>query len=300
MSEIMLTYAAALAAVDIYGLPDVSPATARWFRQSASMLADYLGGDRPVRIIEPADIAGWQYAELRRGVSPITVNSYLRAVKTLLARLVKRGVIPGNPAAAVRFLSEPPPRPKAIAEADYLAMRRAAEHPRDRALIDMLWGSGCRLGGLLSARVDMMDYWQSGRRHCFAFLVSEKGAKQRWIYAGREPLQGIGIYEYLQVRPDSEDRALFLTLNKPHKAISGPTVEGVIRKLRRLAKIPSKRPANIHGFRHAFAIRLLDEGIPLDTVSKWLGHSSSSFTAEVYVVRSESALRDRYFRPGRY
>ena len=163
----------------------------------------------------------------------------------------------------------------------------------------MLWASGCRLGGLSSMRVDRMEAWDEGERHCFAFLVTEKGSRGRWVYVGRDKLQGDGVHEYLLARPEASAQELFLTLVQPWRPVSSVAVEHVLMKLKRKAGIPKKRPANAHAFRHAFAARMLDEGGDLPAVSAWLGHHSPAFTAEVYVVRSERALRNKYFRPAR-
>jgi hypothetical protein len=61
------------------------------------------------------------------------------------------------------------------------------------------------------------------------------------------------------------------------------------------AGIPKGTPTNAHEFRHAFAIRMLDSGYDLVSVSQWLGHHSPEFTAAVYAICSEEQLRKRHF-----
>lgn len=292
----LLSQAAARAAMDESGLPGVSPATAKWFKGSVKRLVEFLGGDSPAAAVRPVDIREWQWAEVEKGVAGVTVNSYLRGVKTVYARLVKQGELESNPAAGVKFLSELPPRPKAISEADYLAMREAADCARDRAIVDVLWASGCRLGGLLAMRVDALEQWEGpDGSHRFALLVVEKGQKGRWVYIGRDRLQGEGLWAYLEERPAAESSRLFLTTVRPWSPLSGPAAQHVLMKLKRAAGIPKERPANAHSFRHAFAMRMLDEGLDLPAVSAMLGHHSPEFTGAVYVVRSERQLRQKYF-----
>lgn len=281
--------------VDQFGLPVVTPATARWMRLGVGRLAAHSGVEL-VDELRPADVASWVEHE-RAGKQAVTVNSYLRAVKTVFARLERAGLVGVNPARPVAFLKEPPGGPKAIAKDDYMAMRAAAGCARDRAILDVLWASGCRLGGLLSMRIDRMNHWQaSDGRRCYAFYVVEKFDRPRWVYVGRERREGEGVTEYLNERPAVGERALFLAENLPIRPIAGSTVESVIRRCRDGAGIPAGRPANVHAFRHAFALRMLNDGEDLAAVSAWLGHATPEFTARVYAVRSEDELRRKYFR----
>ena len=290
----LLSEAATAAEVDRFGLVSVSPATARWFRYGVGRLAAHC---RAVLVdqVTPADVAAWVEAERRGGAAAVTINSYLRSVRTVYARLMRRGLVEGNPAAAVPFLREPAPRPRAISEGDYMAMRAAATCARDRAIVDVLWASGCRLGGLLSMRVDRLDHWTAATGGpCYALYVVEKGDRPRWVYVGRDRLQGDGLREWLAERPAGDDPALFVTLTGRPRAMSASTVEGVIRRLRLAAGVEG-RPAFAHAFRHAFALRMLDQGEDLAAVSTWLGHSAPAFTAARYAIRPEAELRRKFF-----
>lgn len=292
----LLSQAAVLSTLDGHGRRGVSPASARWLRYGARRLGMFLGEDAPAAGVSGDDVAAWLRHEVEIG-SPVTANSYLRAVRTMFSRLVKRGELAENPALGIRFAAEPPPRPKAISEEDYMAMRAAADCARDRAILDVLWSSGCRLGGLLSMRIDRVEQWDEvDGRHCFAMLVEEKGAKVRWVYVGKERLQGEGLHEYLRERPAAAARRMFLTTVQPWRPLSGPGAQHVLMRLKRWAEIPKERPCNAHAFRHAFAQRMLDGGVDLPAVSAWLGHFSPEFTGMVYVVRSERQLREKYFQ----
>lgn len=295
LAAVSLRAAVDLALVDRHGLRAVSPATARWFRNAARRLTDHLDEDIPVHLLTPQQVSNWLQSEHARGLAAVSANSNLRAIKTLYSRLERNGIVSSNPAAPVAPLPEPPPRPKAISEPDYQAMRAAADNARDRAIVDVLWSSGCRLGGLVSMRVDRLEHWQQGGRDCYALLVVEKYSKPRWVYVGRHWLQSHGLRAWLDERPACGHRALFVTLDAPHGQLSPVAVQHVLRKLRTAAGIPPGRPTNAHAFRHAFAIRMLDEGHDLAAVSAWLGHASPEFTAAVYVVRPESLLRQKYF-----
>lgn len=293
---IALSEAAAAAAVDQFGLLQVTRATARWFRQSVERLARHCPAELADQV-RPVDVAAWIEAERQGGAArPVTINSYLRGVRTVYSRLERRGLVEGNPARPVPFLKEARIDPKAIAEADYLAMRAAATCARDRAMIDVLWASGCRLGGLLSMRVDpgRLEYWLADDgRPCFALLVVEKYDRPRWVYVGRDALQGRGLVAWLAERP-AVAGPLWLTSRGKPRACAEQTIQSVLRYTRQAAGIEG-RPSNAHAFRHAFAIRMLDQGEDIAAVAAWMGHHDPAFTAARYVVRSEAALRAKYF-----
>ena len=291
-----LVTAADLAMQDRHGLVTVSPATARWMRASVGQLAAFIGRDVGVEEVTPIQVSAWVQSEVGRGLSAASVNSRLRAIKTVYSRLQRNGVVGSNPAGPVPFVAEPPARPKAIEREDYLAMRGVATTARDRAILDVLWASGCRLGGLLSMRVDRMEQWvDDAGRDCFALLVMEKFSRPRWVYVGRDPLQSSGLSTWLAERPLGSPW-LWLSFAAPFGRMASATVEGLLRRLRLGAGIPPGRPCSAHAFRHAFAVRMLDEGGDLAAVSAWLGHHSPEFTAAVYAIRPERALRAKYFR----
>lgn len=305
-----LSRAARLAAYNSAHLPDVSPATAQWFLHSVKRLISYTG-DRRIIDVTPRDIYDW-HRDTAETIEAVTANSYLRGVKTVLHRLEQRGVISANPAAEVPFAPEPQPNPKAVPEWAYQAMRNAVtvanydvpgksrghlaeETNRDRAILDLLWSSGCRLGGLCSIRVPNVELWHEAGELRAAVRVLEKGSKTRYVYA--RGLQAASLQQWLDHRPATVHTNLFLSLYGAGRGnpIQSRSVHGVLLKLRRLAKVPEGTPTNAHAFRHAFAIRLLDGGYDIAAVSAFLGHTDPGFTARVYVIRSERELRKKYF-----
>lgn len=295
LAPVRLSVAVDLAVVDRHGLAAVSPATARWLRASVRSLITFLGRDPAVEELTPIQIQAWVQADDARGLAAVSVNSQLRAIKTLYSRLQKNGVIGHNPAQPVAFLAEPPAQPRAIARDDYLAMRQAARHARDRAILDVLWASGCRLGGLLSMRIDRMDRWTQNGHACYAMLVVEKFSRPRWVYVGRSAAESGALSEWLAERPLVAGPWLWLSFAEPFGRLAAPTVEGLLRHLRLAAGIDDGRPCSPHAFRHAYAIRMLDEGEDPAAVSAWLGHHSPEFTMAMYVRRSERQLREKYF-----
>lgn len=288
----VLSEVAALAVVNAVGIQDVTNATRVWLRYAMGRLARDVG-DMRVDDLTPAILYEW-HRGIAAAASNVTANSLLRAVAVVCGRLVERGVLAASPARDVPYLPEPQRGPKAVAEETYLAMRDAAGNARDRALIDALWATGCRVAGILSMRLPELEFWRVGEEWRMAAHVTEKGGRSRVVYA-RSP-QADAIRLWLSERPALPHSALWVSLaRRPGEPLAREGLEHVIRRLRRAAGIPKGTPSNAHGFRHAYAIRMLDAGHDLAAVAAWLGHSDPAFTAKVYANRREDELRRKWF-----
>lgn len=292
-AQLRLSEAAGRAALNSAGVPDVTTATARWFRSSFDRLARSVG-DIYIDELTPALLYDW-HQSLLRVMSAVTANSYLRAIRTVLSRLTRFGHLAANPAAAVPYAKEPMRRPKAVSLATYQAMRAAADSERDLAMLDMLWATGCRLGGLRSMQVSDVELWETNGELRLAVLVTEKYGASRFVYA-RSP-QSDSMRAWLAVRPVVGHDIVFVSqsLQSYGQPLSDDGVQGILWRMRQRAAIPQGTPANAHAFRHAYAIRMLDDGHDISAVADFMGHADPGFTAKVYVIRREDELRRKFF-----
>ena len=282
-----------LAAVNSAGIPDITAATRCWLHSSMNRLIQH-AGDIRVDDLSPPLLYEWHRA-IAAAASNVTANSYLRAVAVVCGRLVERGVLAASPARGVPYLPEPRRGPKAVAEGTYLAMRAAAGNVRDRALVDALWATGCRVAGILSMRLPELEFWRVGDEWRMAALVTEKFGRSRTVYARSPQSDSIRLWA-VERPPALPHDALWVSLaRRPGEPLAREGLEHVIRRLRRAAGIRAGTPSNAHGFRHAYAIRMLDAGHDLAAVAAWLGHSDPAFTAKVYANRREDELRRKWF-----
>jgi len=159
---------------------------------------------------------------------------------------------------------------------------------RDRALLELLYATGVRVGEAVGADVDDLDL---GRR---LLRVLGKGAKERsvpvgvpaadaltsWLTSGRPALAGPG-----------SGAALFLGVRGGR--LDQRTARRVVhQRLRHRAGTPDLGP---HGLRHSAATHLLEGGADLRSVQELLGHATLS-TTQVYTHVSAERLRAVYER----
>lgn len=286
-ATLLLSQAPHTASRNAGGIINVTDTTRKWFINAINQFIQY-AGDIRIDELSPQLLQDFQTAVSRRA-SNSTANNYLRAISTIYNRLLKLGFVASNPAAYIPSLPEPPSYPKAISQETYEAMRLAAANKRNQTIIDLLYVSGCRIGELQSIMASQIEI--EADRNKLAMMVLGKGGKYRHIYA--TGLQAQTIIQYIEERPLTRHKQLFL--NNKGQPLAYYSYHSVIRTTKQAANLSEHTIANAHAFRHAAALRWLDEGIDLATVSQWLGHQNPEFTARVYCIRTEAQLRQKFY-----
>lgn len=159
-----------------------------------------------------------------------------------------------------------------------------SESHRNRAIIEILYGSGLRVSELVNLRLSNM-YIQEGYMR-----IIGKGNKQRLV-----PLSSVAIqwFSYwledrnnLDIKPEAIDIAF---LNRRGKQLTRAMIFTIIKSLAREAGI--HKTISPHTLRHSFATHLLQNGADLRIIQQLLGHESIS-TTEIYTHVDIHDLRE--------
>ncbi len=211
-----------------------------------------------------------------------TTARVVSALKSFFRYLRRKGVVPHDPAAAIRS-----PK-RRVGAPDFLTVDEAfhvVEAPdddaarderlrvRDRAILELLYGSGLRVAEL--AALSLEDVSLAERRA----RVLGKGSKQREVPIGTP--SAAALETYLAVRPTlrgkggaQDARALFLG-----RFGTRLTVRQVQNAVRRYGALGAARgDLHPHALRHSCATHLLDAGADLRAIQELLGHASLSTT----------------------
>jgi integrase/recombinase XerD len=267
------------------------PRTVDAYRRDLADLTAYLGHSPASASAD--EIEGW-LADLRgRGQAASSVARRAAAARTFYRHLVALGLRTDNPAAEVDLprRRERLPRSLSLGEVERLIEAANGTTPRssrDRALIELLYGAGLRVGeavGLERGGVDL----ESRVVRCVG-----KGDKERVVPLGTQAVEALRRYlargrPYLDRRHRPE---LFLN------AQGGPlTRAGAFLIVRRLAAKAGLDPERVHPhlLRHSFATHLLEGGADLRSVQEMLGHSDLA-TTELYTHVSDRRRRDTYYK----
>jgi integrase/recombinase XerC len=227
----------------------------------------------------------------RKNLSRASIARKLAALRTLFRYLAREGVIQKNPARLVstpRLDKKLPPRIEE-AEVDKLLEAPDTTTPlgrRDRAMLELLYGSGLRVGELVALDLAACDL--SSR----LLRIFGKGSKERIVPFG-EPAED-ALRTYLR------DRRALVALGEGTDAVFLNHRGGRLtaRSVRRLMDAYLKTVAlrsgfSPHSLRHAFATHLLERGCDLRAIQELLGHQSLS-TTQKYTQLSTRKLLEVY------
>jgi integrase/recombinase XerD len=268
-----------------------APKTVDAYRRDLTALTAWL--NRPVGDITTERLEEY-LAELRAaGLSPATIARRVAAVRSFFRHQALLGERTDNPAAELDLPRRRRKLPRTLspAEAERLVEAANGATPRalrERALVELLYGSGLRVSeavGLHKSSVDLD-----------ARLVrcTGKGSKERVVPIGRQATEALRRY-LARGRPylDSRHRPeLFLNAKG-----GGLTRAGVFLILRRLAGKAGLEAERVHPhlLRHSFATHLLEGGADLRSVQEMLGHADLA-TTELYTHVSDRRRRELYFQ----
>jgi integrase/recombinase XerD len=268
-----------------------APRTVEAYRRDLADLTAFLEGSPATA--EADDIRGW-LADLRaRGLAPASIARRGAAARSFYRHLVLIGEREDNPAAEVDLPRRREKLPRSLSPRDVERLIEAAQGVtprslRDRALVELLYGAGLRVGeavGLDRGRVDL----DNRVVRCLG-----KGDKERIVPLGRQAADALCRY-LARGRPHLDRRRRpELFLNAQGGAL---TRAGAFLILRRLAGKAGLEPARVHPhlLRHSFATHLLEGGADLRSVQEMLGHADLG-TTELYTHVSDQRKRDTYFR----
>ena len=221
-----------------------------------------------------------------------TVARALASVRAFHAFLVREGETADDPAAGVVRPKVPRnlPRPLSVEEVDRLLSAPRGDSPaalRDRATLEVLYGSGLRISELVGLDVDDVDLEEGSIR------VLGKGGRERMVPLGRMARKAVEAYR-TRARPSfaSKRSRSALFLNQRGGRL---TRQGCARILEsQVARAGLTRRVTPHTLRHSFATHLLEGGADVRVVQELLGHASLAST-QIYTLVTQEHLRDVYF-----
>ncbi|MEE8484423.1 MAG: tyrosine recombinase XerC [Nitrospinota bacterium] len=213
-------------------------------------------------------------AELhRKKLKPSTIGRKLSTLKTFFRYLLRQGFIAKNPAATASIPKKPKTTPRVLTVDDAYALMESAgkggpAETRDRAILELFYGSGIRISELWG--LDRGDYDVSTR----TLRVLGKGKKERVIPIGRKAADALEALLKEAGQGDKGSGAVFCS--KAGKRLSIRTVFNiVIREAKRAGLTRSLSP---HTLRHTFATHMLDGGADIRSIQELLGHASLATT----------------------
>ncbi|MFQ5556577.1 MAG: tyrosine recombinase [Acidimicrobiales bacterium] len=239
------------------------------------------------------------FVESLRGaeLAPSSVTRALVAVRGLHRFLVAEQLRLDDPTADVEVPRPPRGLPKALSEEQIESLMAAlvGDDPvarRDRAIIEVLYGTGARISELVGLSLGDVDLHDGLAR------LTGKGARERIVPLGRHSAAALERWfapggrvalEPTRWARRGDAEAVFLTRRGGRLGRQGAW--GVVRRWGREAGLEGV--LSPHVLRHSCATHMLDHGADIRTVQELLGHASVS-TTQVYTRVSTERLRAVY------
>lgn len=255
------------------------------------------------------DLRVWIAYRLRDGVKKVTVSNEIRVMSSFFTWVYGEGIITRNPMAGIETVKQPKIKKNAFTDDEIVAMRNELRTTKEKCIFEMLLSTGCRVTELVNIKISDINEDAS-------ILVHGKGQKDRYVY-----LNATARFAVDQYMRDRNDGSMWLfprmaSIEKAGKkgipqcrysewykdpkyvdveqhADTG-AIETFVRKLGRKVGVD----AYPHKFRRTCATNALRNGMPIEMVSKMLGHEQLS-TTQIYLDISDESLKymhEKYVR----
>lgn len=245
--------------------------------------------------------------QIKGNVSLTTINNEIRNLSSFYEWMQKEEIRTKNPMNKIEQIKVYKKQKEAFSDMEIEKMRGNIRDNRTRAIFELLLSTWCRVSEIAQIRLSEID----GDR----ILIHGKGKKDRYAYMNAKAL--FAVKEYLKERrdlnpflfpkmislldaaqkrkgqPQSECRFFYRDpeLIEENNHIDKGTIESIIRKLGRSVDVV----AHPHKFRRTGATFALRTGMPIEQVSKILGHANLSVT-QIYLDLHEEDIRNAHER----
>lgn len=252
------------------------PKTIKGYRERLKMFMTQCS--KPVQAITTDDLREYlAYLVDERHLMDNSVQAHINTLRSFFSWLVDEDNIRKSPMRKIKSLKIDKLRSRHPLTAEQLELvRDGCRGYKEKALVEFLVSSGCRVSEVAGLRVDDID-WRD--RKC---KVIGKGNKERTVYFSvRAKLM---LQLYIAERRGGE--ALFASSRAPYEPLTDRGIEKMISKLGK--RIGMERPLYPHLMRHTFASHALNCGMELTIIQHLLEHSDPKTTliyAEIDPIR---------------
>ena len=241
------------------------------------------------------------------GVSKTTANNELRVLSSFYQYLHAEEIILRNPVLRIEKIKEDKVKKEAFTEIEIERIRDATKNSRERAIVDVLLSTGCRVSELVGIKISDINQDK--------LVVHGKGGKDRTVYLNAKAV--VSLQKFLDERNDKNPYVFcgghFCKNNREQmhlyecskrgewhknpelvsadKAMDKGTIEQLMRRLKKRSGIDTE--CYPHKFRRTCATMALRRGMPIEQVSKMLGHESIE-TTQIYLDLNEQDLEQAH------
>ncbi|OFX20865.1 MAG: hypothetical protein A2033_07880 [Bacteroidetes bacterium GWA2_31_9] len=202
------------------------------------------------------------------GLSEAYINHHIYALKLFFSYLEETGQIKYNPISVMKFKRPGHNTREPLTQAEISQLFETAQSQKETAMLHLFYSCGLRRSEAVELNTKDIHF-----KSCLLYVRNGKGHKRRAIPMTVKVSQALENY-YLQERSQSQTKAKdaeAFILNRIGSRMSGNSYNSIIKEI--VEKSGIERACTLHHLRHSIATHLLENGLSLENVRDFLGHS---------------------------
>lgn len=214
-------------------------------------------------------------------VSNATVNNKRKFLSAFFVWATREEIVDKNPMLKINSIKERYVTKKPFSDIELAKIRDALEDNREKALVEFLLSTGCRVSEVAGLKVGNIDF-RTGE--C---VVLGKGNKERTVYLNNKSMYYLERYFGNFV---DADRPLFM--NSRGRGMTKQNIEELMRIIGKRAGVSKVHP---HRFRRTMATNAMKRGMPVQYIQVILGHSKLD-TTMIYCIYDKEVVKAEYMK----
>ena len=224
--------------------------------------------DMPIDKITPLVIRQWQADINTLGISPSTIHAINTTFKTLLNFAVKYYNLPKNPFSTAGMQGHVDRRTTFLEKTDWDKVNALIGDKYDKALYNMLYCGGMRIGELLALTEQDIDFQKNTIHITKQFSADTKKISQPKT---KTSIRKITLPSYCMEYIQTYLNSLVTPMKYPFQLLTEPTIN---RRLKKYCQSAGVNAVSVHQLRHSHASFLIKQGnIPVNAIAQRLGHT---------------------------
>lgn len=266
---------------------------------------------KPVTQITSEDVQLFVASCMRRGLAKQTIDGYRLNLSSFFTWTQREGITNENPMNRVDKIKYNPRKETAFTDEEIERMRAVTKTWREKAIFELMLSTGCRVSEIAAITIDTINedeivvlgkgekyrtvYLNAKAKLALEMYLAERDDGNPYLFpsckysaAGKVTLSGVWKHVHGEAKRDDllnwyKERDFV----DPDKPVSIHVLRQVVQRLAKRAGVENVHP---HRFRRTCATHALQKGMPLELVSKMLGHNQLD-TTKIYLSLTEESLK---------
>ena len=259
----------------------LSERTLKNYKYNLEMFAERM--NKSAAKITTDDIRGYiGYLAENRHLAETSLQTHINTLRAFFGWLHIEEKIKKNPMAKINSLKlDKKGARQALTVEELERLRDACKTYREKALIEFLVSTGCRLSEVAQLRAADLNLADR------SVQVTGKGDKDRVVYFSvRARLM---VHEYIVQRKGGD--GLFVSSKSPYDPLKPRAIQRIVHSLSERAGLEDR--VHPHLLRHTFATHALNGGMDVTVIQRLLGHEDIA-TTQIYAELNEEGVRHQY------